>query len=96
MWSQVYSIKSSTWRDFNNFLCLYTCETFLPSDKNEVGFSLCTSQCTCRKEFKVIYCLLFNSEKNKYFHCIQNFDSVASHLELAILSRKFRTTEHAQ
>ena len=27
---------------------------------------------------------------------IQNFDSVASHLELAILSRKFRTTEHAQ
>ena len=28
--------------------------------------------------------------------CIQNFDSVASHLELAILSRKFRTTEHAQ
>ena len=28
--------------------------------------------------------------------CIQNFDSVASHLELAILSRKFRTNEHAQ
>ena len=28
--------------------------------------------------------------------CIQNFDSVASHLELAILSRKFRITEHAQ
>ena len=28
--------------------------------------------------------------------CIQNFDSIASHLELAILSRKFRTTEHAQ
>ena len=28
--------------------------------------------------------------------CIQNFDSVGSHLELAILSRKFRTTEHAQ
>ena len=28
--------------------------------------------------------------------CIQNFDSVASHLELAILSGKFRTTEHAQ
>ena len=27
---------------------------------------------------------------------IQNFDSIASHLELAILSRKFRTTEHAQ
>ena len=27
---------------------------------------------------------------------IQNFDSVASHLELAILSRKFRITEHAQ
>ena len=25
--------------------------------------------------------------------CIQNFDSVASHLELAILSRQFRTTE---
>ena len=28
--------------------------------------------------------------------CIQNFDSVASHLELAILSRKFTITEHAQ
>ena len=28
--------------------------------------------------------------------CIQNFDSIASHLELAILSRKFRTTDHAQ
>ena len=28
--------------------------------------------------------------------CIQNFDSVASHLELAILSRKYRITEHAQ
>ena len=28
--------------------------------------------------------------------CIQNFDSVASHLELAILSGKFRVTEHAQ
>ena len=28
--------------------------------------------------------------------CIQNFDSIAAHLELAILSRKFRTTEHAQ
>ena len=28
--------------------------------------------------------------------CVQNFDSIASHLELAILSRKFRTTEHAQ
>ena len=28
--------------------------------------------------------------------CIQNFDSVASHLELAILSGKFRITEHAQ
>ena len=28
--------------------------------------------------------------------CIQNFDSVASHLELAILSRKFRVTKHAQ
>ena len=27
---------------------------------------------------------------------MQNFDSIASHLELAILSRKFRTTEHAQ
>ena len=29
--------------------------------------------------------------------CIQSFDSVASHLELAILSRKFRITwtEHA-
>ena len=27
---------------------------------------------------------------------IQNFNSVASHLELAILSRKFRITEHAQ
>ena len=27
---------------------------------------------------------------------IQSFDSVASHLELAILSRKFRITEHAQ
>ena len=26
--------------------------------------------------------------------CIQSFDSVASHLELAILSRKFRITEH--
>ena len=28
--------------------------------------------------------------------CIQNFNSMASHLELAILSRKFRATEHAQ
>ena len=30
--------------------------------------------------------------------CVQNFHSmaIASHLELAILSRKFRTTEHAQ
>ena len=28
--------------------------------------------------------------------CIQNFDSVASHQELAILSRKFTTTGHAQ
>ena len=28
--------------------------------------------------------------------CIQNFDSIASHLKLAILSRMFRTTEHAQ
>ena len=28
--------------------------------------------------------------------CIQNFDSIASHLELAILSRKFRTTEYSQ
>ena len=28
--------------------------------------------------------------------CMQNFDSIASHLELAILSRTFRTTEHAQ
>ena len=28
--------------------------------------------------------------------CIQNFDSVTSHLELTILSRKFRITEHAQ
>ena len=28
--------------------------------------------------------------------CIQNFDFVASHLELAILSRMFRITEHAQ
>ena len=28
--------------------------------------------------------------------CIQNVDSIASHLELAILSRKFRPTEHAQ
>ena len=28
--------------------------------------------------------------------CIQSFDYVASHLELAILSRKFRITEHAQ
>ena len=27
---------------------------------------------------------------------MQNFDSIASHLELAILSRKLRTTEHAQ
>ena len=27
---------------------------------------------------------------------IQNVDSIASHLELAILSRKFRNTEHAQ
>ena len=27
---------------------------------------------------------------------MQNFDSVASHLEFAILSRKFRITEHAQ
>ena len=28
--------------------------------------------------------------------CIQNFDQIASHLELAILSRKCKTTEHAQ
>ena len=28
--------------------------------------------------------------------CVQNFDSVSPHLELAILPRKFRTTEHAQ
>ena len=28
--------------------------------------------------------------------CIQSFDFVAPHLELAILSRKFRITEHAQ
>ena len=28
--------------------------------------------------------------------CIQNFDSVASHLELTILSRKLGVTEHAQ
>ena len=28
--------------------------------------------------------------------CIQNFDSAASHLELAILSRKLRITGHAQ
>ena len=28
--------------------------------------------------------------------CIQSFDSVASHLELAILSRKSRITEHVQ
>ena len=28
--------------------------------------------------------------------CIQNFDSVASHLEFAILFRKLRITEHAQ
>ena len=27
---------------------------------------------------------------------MQNFDSIASHLELVTLSRKFRTTEHAQ
>ena len=27
---------------------------------------------------------------------MQSFDSVASHLELAILSRKFRITEHVQ
>ena len=27
---------------------------------------------------------------------MQNFDSVDSHLELAILSRKFRITDHAQ
>ena len=27
---------------------------------------------------------------------MQNFDSAASHLELAILSRTFRITEHAQ
>ena len=27
---------------------------------------------------------------------MQSFDSVASHLELAILPRKFRITEHAQ
>ena len=27
--------------------------------------------------------------------CIQSFDSVASHLELVILSGKFRITEHA-
>ena len=29
-------------------------------------------------------------------HCIQSFDSVAHHLKLAILSRTFRITEHAQ
>ena len=28
--------------------------------------------------------------------CTQNFDSIAPHLELAILSRTFRITEHAQ
>ena len=28
--------------------------------------------------------------------CMQSFDSVAPDLELAILSRKFRTTEHSQ
>ena len=28
--------------------------------------------------------------------CTQSFDSVAPHLELVILSRKFRVTEHAQ
>ena len=28
--------------------------------------------------------------------CIQNFDFIASHQELAILSRRFRITEHAQ
>ena len=28
--------------------------------------------------------------------CIQRFDSVAPHLELAILSGKFRITEHVQ
>ena len=28
--------------------------------------------------------------------CIQSFDSVAPHLELTILSRKFSITEHAQ
>ena len=28
--------------------------------------------------------------------CIENFDSIASHLELAILSKMFRNTEHAQ
>ena len=27
---------------------------------------------------------------------MQNFESIASHLELAILSRTFRATEHAQ
>ena len=27
---------------------------------------------------------------------MQNFDTIASHLELATLFRKFRTTEHAQ
>ena len=28
--------------------------------------------------------------------CIQSFESVGPHLEFAILSRKFRITEHAQ
>ena len=28
--------------------------------------------------------------------CIKNFDSVAAHLKLAFLSRKFRTLVHAQ
>ena len=30
------------------------------------------------------------------YTCIQSFESVACHLELAILSRKFRITERAQ
>ena len=30
------------------------------------------------------------------YTCIQNFDSIASHPELVILSRKFKITEHAQ
>ena len=36
------------------------------------------------------------TEKLVICTCMQSFDSVAPHLELAILSRKLRITEHVQ